>query len=96
MSKSAKLIPTAVIQGFSLGILMRFNIDITPAGILKMILPSLEPLMIEQIAGIIPIVLLTLTILPIIAIIKIFQNHGIFGIILYAGIVIVTLYVVIS
>jgi len=96
MSKSAGLIPTAVVQGLSLGILMRFNIDITPAGILKMIMPNLEPLMIEQTAWIIPVMLLVLTILPIIAIIKIFQKHGIFGILVYAVIAIGTWYLVVS
>lgn len=96
MSKSAGLIPTAVIQGFSLGILMRFNIDITPAGILKIVLPTLEPLMIEQTAWMIPIILLVLTILPIIAIIKIAQKHGILGIIVYAVIAIGTWYIVLS
>lgn len=90
MSKSAGLIPSAVVQGFSLGILMRFNIDITPAGILKMIMPALEPLVIEQTAWVIPVVLLVLTVLPIIAIIKIVQKHGVLGITVYviiAGIV---------
>ena len=96
MSKSAGLIPTAFIQGFSLGILIRFNIDITPVGILKMILPTLEPIMIEQIAWIIPWVLIVLTILPIIAIIKIAQKHGILGIIVYAVIAIGTWYIVMS
>ena len=94
MAKSAGLIPTAVIQGLSLGILMRFNIDITPAGIMKMIIPSLEPLMIEQTAWVIPVLLLMLTILPIIAIIKIFQKYGILGIIVYAVIAIGTWYLV--
>ncbi len=42
MAKSAGLIPTATVQGLSLGILMRFNIDITPAGILKVILPGIR------------------------------------------------------
>ena len=96
MAKSAGLIPTAVIQGLSLGILMRFNIDITPAGILKMIFPALEPLVIEQSAWIIPVVLLVLTILPIIAIIKIFQRYGVLGIIVYAIIAIGTWYLVMS
>ncbi|ABX13269.1 hypothetical protein [Nitrosopumilus maritimus] len=96
MAKSAGLIPTAVIQGFSLGILMRFNIDITPAGILKMISPALEPLVVEQTAWIIPVVLLVLTILPIIAIIKIFQRFGILGIIVYAVIAIGVWYLVMT
>lgn len=96
MGKSAGLIPTAVIQGLSLGILMRFNIDITPAGILKMIMPSLEPLVVEQTAWVIPVILLVLTVLPIIAIIKIFQKYGILGVIVYAVIAIGTWYLVIS
>lgn len=96
MGKSAGLIPTAVIQGLSIGMLMRFNIDITPAGILKMILPALEPLVIEQTAWVIPVVLLVLTILPIIAIIKIFQRFGILGIIAYAGIAIGVWYLVMT
>jgi len=96
MGKSVGLIPTAVIQGLSLGILMRFNVDITPAGILKMIMPTVEPLVVEQTAWVIPVVLLVLTILPIIAIIKIFQKYGILGIIVYAVIAIGTWYLVIS
>ena len=96
MAKSAGLIPVAVIQGFSLGILMRFNIDITPAGILKIILPALEPLVVEQTAWIIPVVLLALTLLPIIAIIKIAQKHGVLGIVLYVVIAVGTWYIVMS
>jgi len=96
MAKSAGLIPVAVIQGFSLGILMRFNIDISPAGILKIILPALEPLVVVQRAWIIPVVLLALTLLPIIAIIKIAQKHGVLGIVLYVVIAVGTWYIVMS
>ncbi|WP_428324915.1 hypothetical protein [Nitrosopumilus sp.] len=96
MTKTAGLIPVAVIQGFSLGILMRFNIDITPSGILTMILPALEPFMIKQTSWMIPVILLILTILPIVAIIQIFQRYGIVGIIAYAIIAIGTWYLVIS
>lgn len=90
VGKFIGLISAAAIQGISFGILVRYNIDITPAGILKTILPFLDPSLVEQIALPILIVLLILTLLPFIAIIKIFKRFGILGIIAYVIIFIIT------
>ena len=96
MSKSDALITVSFIQGFSLAILMRFNIDISPAGIMKKFFPALEPYVVEQTEWVIPVVLLILTLLPFIAIFKIFLNHGMKGIIMYGIIAGVTWYIVMS
>ncbi len=96
MSKSDALITTAFIQGFSLAILMRFNIDISPAGIMKMIFPSLEPLVIKQTEWIIPVVLWILTLLPIISIFIIIQKHGWKGLAVFGIIAFGTWYIVMS
>ncbi|GKS67760.1 hypothetical protein YTPLAS73_13070 [Nitrosarchaeum sp.] len=94
MSKRDALITTAFVQGISIAILMRFNIDISPAGILKMIFPALEPLVIEQIKWIIPIFLLILALLPIVSIIVIIQKHGWKGLAVYVIIAFVAWYIV--
>jgi len=94
MSKSDALIITAFLQGFSLAILMRFNIDISPAGILKKIFPALQPLVIEQTAWVIPVVFLLLTLIPIISILLIAKNHGWKGLVVYVIIAFVTWYIV--
>ena len=96
MGKSDALITVSFIQGFSLAILMRFSMDISPAGIMKNIFPALEPYAVEQTEWVIPVVLLILTLLPFIAIFKIFLKHGIKGIIVYGIIVGITWYIVMS
>ena len=96
MGKSDVLITASFIQGFSLAILMRFNIDISPAGIMERFFPALEPYVSEQTEWVIPVVLLILTLLPFIAIFKIFLNHGIKGIIVYGIIAGITWYIVMT
>lgn len=95
MSKSDALITTAFVQGFSLAILMRFNIDISASGILKMIFPALSPLVVQQTEWVIPVVLWALALIPIISILVIFKNHGWKGLVVYGIIVFVTWFIVI-
>jgi len=81
--KSDALITAPLFMGLSLGILTRFNVDISPSGIFKMISDALQPLMTEQHDWIIPFTLAILFVYSVLGIIKYAVDYKKTGIVVY-------------
>lgn len=81
--KSDTFIIAPLFMGLSLGILTRFNVDISPSGIFKIIADALQPLITEQNEWIISFTLAILFVYSVLGIIKYVVDYKRTGIVVY-------------